>query len=73
MIGKYIICSEGAVLFPRNMQHSKFEYLCPTSAGFFTTAPDNNGKISIITFGESTTLGLSAVAEDAEKIKNAFV
>jgi hypothetical protein len=35
--------------------------------------PDNNGKISIITFGESTTLGLSAVAEDAEKIKNAFV
>lgn len=70
--GKYVISSQGPVLFPDTFNHSDFVHMNPTSAGKFLISRNTRGKVSVMVYGDSFTLGLKSDKDDALRIESLF-
>lgn len=66
---KYVIVCNGfgecAIVFDKIISHNSFFHHNAISAGFVSFSPQENGKISVFSFGKSTSLNAkSRGAED---------
>jgi len=69
MIFKYVMIANGPVIISPSISHARVEIkeYVPLSAGFVEFKVSELGKIIVLCYGESDSLGLKSDPSDAEK------